>query len=157
MKNWKRYVGNGLAATFVGFTIFAINAVLSQSAIIRGESSPGVYETIKTDGAQHMQVAIVSNTASGVTSTATWTITTSPVTSTSATLLAANSARKSLLVQNNDSTGIVYLGFQAPATASGVKLGPGMSFFVNQAVPVNILTAIGSIANNTNVTTVEGN
>lgn len=41
-------------------------SVFGQSAIIRGESSAGVYENIKTDGSQHLQVQLVGQLASTV-------------------------------------------------------------------------------------------
>lgn len=43
----------------LSFLLFS-QLVFAQSAIIRGESSPGVYENIKTDGAQHLTVSAVT-------------------------------------------------------------------------------------------------
>lgn len=80
------------------------------------------------------------------------------VTNASGSLVAANAARRYLLVQNNDAAGIVYVNLQgATATAvNGVKLNPGDSLELQGYVPDNGITAIGSIASNTNVVAVEG-
>lgn len=79
------------------------------------------------------------------------------VTNASGNLLAANATRQYLFVQNNDSTGIVYLNLAgAVATAANsIKLMPGESFEPPYA-PVGVITAIGSIAANGNVIVVEG-
>lgn len=82
------------------------------------------------------------------------------VTNASTVLLASNANRKYLFVQNNDPAGIVYLGLDwtAATVAKGVRLLPGESFEMsgNAYVIVGTVTAIGSIASNTNVVTVEG-
>jgi hypothetical protein len=47
--------------TFFGFFLLLFSSLIfAQSAVIRGESSPGVYEVIKTDGAQRLQISNVS-------------------------------------------------------------------------------------------------
>lgn len=80
------------------------------------------------------------------------------VTSTSAQLKAANTARRYLLIQNNDATGIVYVrldGGTASAT-NGIKIPAGGSYEITNYVPNGAITAIGSIASNANVVVVEG-
>ena len=79
------------------------------------------------------------------------------VTTASQTLVAANSGRQYLLVQNNDSAAIVYLAFGAiPATAAtGIKLSPGQSYIQENIVATNSVQIIGSAAT-TNVILVTG-
>lgn len=80
------------------------------------------------------------------------------VTAASGQLLAANAARRYLLVQNNDSTGVVYVNLEGAAatTTNAVRLLPGESLEIAGYVPSAEITAIGSIANNANVVAVEG-
>lgn len=80
------------------------------------------------------------------------------VTSSSATLQAANAARRYLLIQNNDATGIVYVNLNGAAAtaANGVRLLAGASLELTGYVPSGAITAIGSIASNANVVVVEG-
>jgi hypothetical protein len=133
----------GLFATF-----FVATSAFPQSSIIRGEVSPGVYENIKTDGAQRL---VVSSGAA-----ASWAQTAPTVTNSTGQLLAANTSRKSLLVQNNHATGIIYLNFGASATTANMQLGPGQSLFVTSQVPSQAINAIGSVASNTAVVVIEG-
>lgn len=80
------------------------------------------------------------------------------VTSASGQLLAANAARRYLLVQNNDASGVIYvnLGGAAATTTNAVRLLAGASLEITGYVPSGAITAIGSIASNANVVTVEG-
>lgn len=79
------------------------------------------------------------------------------VTNVSAVLLAANANRQYLLVQNKDTAGNLYLSFGKAATAAnGVKVTPGGAFELIGAQSTQDIYAIGDIANNANVTTVEG-
>lgn len=80
------------------------------------------------------------------------------VTNASGQLLAANLNRRYLLIQNNDSTGIVYLNIAgaAAAAASGIKVLPGGSYECQGYVTTSAINAIGDIANNPNVVVVEG-
>ena len=79
------------------------------------------------------------------------------VTSASAQLLAANGARQYLLIQNKDASGFVYVNFGAAATiANGIRIGPGENFELSAAVSTQSVFAIGDIASNTNVLTVQG-
>jgi len=80
------------------------------------------------------------------------------VTNVSGQLKAANAARRYLLIQNNDATGIVYVRLDGvTATAgTGIKIAPGGSYEIKTYVPSGAITAIGSTASNANVVVVEG-
>lgn len=80
------------------------------------------------------------------------------ITNASGSLLAANAARRYLLVQNNDATGVIYITLDGTAatTAKGVKLSPGDSLECRSPAPSGEIFAIGSIASNANVVVVEG-
>lgn len=79
------------------------------------------------------------------------------VTNASAQLLAANAARQYLLVQNKDTAGSIYLNFGAAATvANGVAIGPGGVYELTGIASTQAINAIGSIASNANIVTVEG-
>lgn len=74
----------------------------------------------------------------------------------SSVLLAANTARKYLLVQNKHGTATVYLGFGVAATvAAGVKILPGGSYESPLIVHRGVINAIGD-AVNTAVVVLEG-
>lgn len=80
------------------------------------------------------------------------------VTNVNATLLVAKADRKYLLIQNNDATGIIYVTVDGTAatTAKGIRILPNESFEMDSFCSVGIIGAIGSIASNANVVTVEG-
>ena len=79
------------------------------------------------------------------------------VTNASAQLLAANAARQYMLVQNKDAAGSIYLNFSAAATvANGVLIGPGGVYELTGIASTKAINAIGSIASNANIVTVEG-
>jgi hypothetical protein len=79
------------------------------------------------------------------------------VTSASASMVAANATRKYLLIQNNDTTGHIYINFGAAATtANGVKIAAGGSFELNSNILTAQIFAIGSIASNANIVVIEG-
>lgn len=80
------------------------------------------------------------------------------VTNASAQLLAANAARRYLLIQNNDSGGDIFVRLDgATATAAnGIKIAAGGSYEGQGYVPTGAIVAIGSIASNANIVTVEG-
>lgn len=137
-----------LLATVLSLLSFEASA---QRAIIAGEQAAGVYVNIKTDASGNLFVTGTGASSNSFTQTA------PTVTNSSGTLLAANTARKSLIIQNNDATGILYIGFVATATTAMLKIAPGASLFLTQNVPTNIVTAIGSIASNANVVLIEGN
>lgn len=139
----------------VGLLLCASFSVFGQSAIVRGEVSAGNYETIATDGAQALKVYVVG-TSPGTINNAAYTTTTPTVTNSSTTLLASNTSRKFLTIQNNDASGIVYVNFGAAATTAHLKIMPGGSLFINSAAPSNDVRAIGSIASNANVVVISG-
>ena len=80
------------------------------------------------------------------------------VTNASATLQAANTARRYLLIQNNDATGDIYVRLDGTAATigTGVKVAAGASYELQGYVPTGAITAIGSIASNANIVVVEG-
>lgn len=80
------------------------------------------------------------------------------VTNANAQLIAANAARRYLLIQNNDASGDIYVTLDGtPATtAKGIKIAPGGSLELAGYCPIGAVFAIGSIASNANVVTVEG-
>lgn len=79
------------------------------------------------------------------------------VTNASASLIAANAARKYLLIQNKDVSGSIYINFGAAATvANGVKIAPGGSYESDAIVSTQQIFAIGDIASNANIVTVQG-
>lgn len=80
------------------------------------------------------------------------------VTNASTMMLAAKANRRYLLIQNNDTTGIVYVTLDGTAAtaAKGIKLAPGGSLELQGYVPSGAIYAIGSIASNTNCVAVEG-
>jgi hypothetical protein len=79
------------------------------------------------------------------------------VTNASAQLLAANPARSYLLIQNKDTSGNVYIAFGKAATvAAGVRVIPGGAFELIGVCSTQEIRAIGDIASNANIVTVEG-
>ncbi len=80
------------------------------------------------------------------------------VTNASAQLLASNTTRRYLLIQNNDAAGILYVTLDGTAAtaAKGIQIPAGGSYECQGYVPTGALFAIGSIANNANVVVVEG-
>lgn len=80
------------------------------------------------------------------------------VTNASAQLLAANAARRYLLIQNNDAAGDIYVTLDGTAatTAKGIKIAAGGSYECQGYCPSGEIRAIGSIGSNANVVAVEG-
>ncbi|GKS96775.1 hypothetical protein [Acidovorax sp. SUPP2825] len=79
------------------------------------------------------------------------------VTNASTQLLAAKAGRKYLLVQNRDAAAAVYLAFGVAATvAAGVRIVPGGSFELVGTCTAQAIFAIGDVASQSNVVTVEG-
>lgn len=79
------------------------------------------------------------------------------VTNTGGVLLAANVNRQYLLVQNKDAAGNLYLSFGVAATAAnGVKVVPGGAFELVGTQTTQAIYALGDVASNTNIVTVEG-
>jgi hypothetical protein len=81
-----------------------------------------------------------------------------PVTTASGQLMALNAERRFLLIQNKDPAGNIWVNFTGAAAtqANGVRIGPGDSLSLESWVPTGAITAIGDLANNPNVVTVEG-
>lgn len=79
------------------------------------------------------------------------------VTNASGQLLAGNALRRTLIVQNNDAAGIIYVTMDGSAAtaANGVKLTPGSLILLDVFCPVGAINAIGDIASNANVVVVE--
>lgn len=79
------------------------------------------------------------------------------VTNASASLIAVNAARKYLLIQNKDASGSIYINFGAAATvANGIKIAPGGAYESDAVVSTQQIFAIGDIASNANIVTVQG-
>lgn len=79
------------------------------------------------------------------------------VTNAGGSLLAANANRQYLLIQNNDISGSIFVTFGAAATlTTGVKIGPGGNYELTAAISTQQIFAIGSLASNANIVTVEG-
>lgn len=80
------------------------------------------------------------------------------VTNANAILVPNNSARRYLLIQNNDAIGDIYVNLAgAGATlASGLKIPAGGSYECQGYLPTGYIFCIGSIASNANVVVVEG-
>lgn len=80
------------------------------------------------------------------------------VTNASAALLAANTQRRYLLIQNNDASADVYvtLDGSTATTGKGIKIAAGGSIELANYCPTGAINAIGSIASNSNVVVVEG-
>lgn len=79
------------------------------------------------------------------------------VTNASGTLLAANTARKYLFIQNQSATGVIYIkcdGATAVADATGIQLQPG-DVYEPAVPPTGLIAAIGSIASNPDVHVIE--
>lgn len=79
------------------------------------------------------------------------------VANTSGIIVAANAARRYLLVQNNHATGRVYLRFGAAATvAAGIRLEPGQKLELSGYQFTAALHAIGDVLSNADVVVLEG-
>ena len=82
------------------------------------------------------------------------------VTNASAQLLAANAARRYLLIQNNDAAGNIFVRLDGgvATVGTGVKIPFGGSYEIGVGgyTPTGAIVAIGDIASNANIVTVEG-
>lgn len=76
----------------------------------------------------------------------------------SAQLLAANASRRFLLIQNKDPGGNIWVTLDGSAATegNGVKIVPGGSLILDSYAPTGAIYAIGDIASNANIVTVEG-
>lgn len=142
-------VGEGYAERFrgEGFDRYRITSASTQTIQFVGRLGNDVFYDKAPTGAVTLSGQQGAFTSAQVT-----------VTSASTTIDAANAARRYLLIQNNDATGIVYVNLAgATATAlNSLRLLPGESLELSSFVPSGAITAIGSIASNTNVVLVEG-
>ena len=82
--------------------------------------------------------------------------TTVTITNAAANIIAADADGHDIFIQNNDTTGIIYLNLSGVATVSGsmIVLNPGDSISIPNST--NAVSAIGSIASNANVTILLG-
>ena len=81
------------------------------------------------------------------------------VTTTSAQMIAANPARSYLLIQNNSTTGDIYINVAGAAAtvAGGVRIAAnGGSYELQDFNPTGAIFAIGTIASNANIIVLEG-
>lgn len=80
------------------------------------------------------------------------------VTSASAQLVAASASRRYLLIQNNDTSGNIFVRLDGVAATltTGVKIVPGGSYELTNYCPTGAIFAIGSIASNANIVVVTG-
>lgn len=80
------------------------------------------------------------------------------VTSASAQMLAALATRQYLLIQNTDVTGSIWVTLTTgPATvANGLLIAPGAVWEWDSTIPVGAVFAIGDVASNVNILTIEG-
>lgn len=142
-------VGAGYAETVAeGFDKVAITSPVEQTIqFVTRQGARVQYDTPPTGDVN------VKNVNGAFTQTA------ATVTNSSAQLLAANAARRYVLIQNNDASGDVFVRVDgATATAAnGIKVaaGGGSLVFENYA-PTGAITAIGNIASNANVIVLEG-
>lgn len=90
-------------------------------------------------------------------SSITCTNTAKTITNASAELVASNTNRQYLLIQNKSASGAIYINFGATATlANGIRLNPGDSYEMSDVISIQAINAIGSIASNPDVVVVEG-
>lgn len=79
------------------------------------------------------------------------------VTNASALLLAVNAARQYLLIQNKDNAGNIFINFGSAATVNnGIRIVAGGNFESNGIVSTQQIFAIGDIASNAYIVTLEG-
>lgn len=79
------------------------------------------------------------------------------VTNASTQLLAEKPGREYLLIQNKDAAGNIFVSFgKAATTANGVRVVPGGAFELTGTQTEQAIFAIGDLANNANIVTVEG-
>jgi len=80
------------------------------------------------------------------------------VTNASTSLAAAKANRRYLLIQNNDSSGAIFVTLNGVAATllNGIKIDPLGSFEIQGYAPTGQIFAIGSIESNSNCVIVEG-
>lgn len=140
--------GQGLEATPFGYLVFTdVSGASNPVRVFVGDEKfiDGLGGTVNVGTNAVPKSAAFSNTAKTVTNA-------------SAQLLAANAARQYLLIQNQDPSGILWIGFGAGAvtTANGVRIIPGGAYELVGVCSTQAIQAIGDIASNNKVVTVEG-
>jgi hypothetical protein len=80
------------------------------------------------------------------------------VTNASAQLVAANTARRYLMIQNKDASGNIYVTCDGSTatTAKGIKIAAGQSMELQGFVPTGAIMAIGDVASNANISVMIG-
>lgn len=141
-------VGVGYAEQFNtgGFDKIAITSPTAQTITFATRLGNTVaYDTPPTGQVQ------VTNTAGAFTQAQ------KTVSNASGQLLAANTARRYVLIQNKDASGDIYVTLDGTAatTAKGIKIAAGGSYECQGYAPTGAINAIGSIASNSNVVIVE--
>lgn len=123
-------------ATAQSFTVTIGNGTRADSAKVGG--SVAVSGLPDEQGAYTQAAATVTN-ASGV-------------------LVAANAARRALLISNQSSTGNIYINLAGAAAtvAGGVKIAAGGVLLLDRYPPTGAIYAIGDIASNADVIVAEG-
>lgn len=114
------------------------------------ENASQQYTIIATDG--NGAVNIVSGAENE-----TYTHTAPAVGLASAQLVAANTARKYLLIQNQDAANSIWIRFGAAATAGAgsIEIAAGAQYILDNRVSGQVVNAIALVAN-ANITVVEG-
>lgn len=131
-----------LGALLLAITSPVTKQLFAQAAPIRGEVSAGNYENLKSDGSGRL----LTNSGQSSPVTASYTFSTVAVTNAGTfSLVAANTSRKGLLIQNNSTLYNIYVGTTSPVTStSGITLVPGASFFSTYNPPSNAFFALGT-------------
>lgn len=80
-----------------------------------------------------------------------WIQTSVTVTSTASDIISGDPSGQDVFIQNNDSTGIVYLNLSGDATASDTMITIAAGEALTIEGFINTVSAIGSIASNANV------
>lgn len=128
-----------------GFTGLMLSSAAAQSIKIAVGMGDGGYNRttgsvsiIGNQGA-HVQAGVVVTNASGL-------------------MLQSRASRRSLIIQNKDAAGNIYVNLSglAATVANGLKIAPGGSLVLDGYVPWGAVYAIGDIANNANVVVIEG-
>lgn len=139
-----------------GFDAFEISSAAAQTVKVATSDGTGGYNrTVGTVSVSSLPAVSVSNlpAVNGAFANSSKT-----VINTSTQLLAANSARRYLMIQNNDASGDIFVRLDGGTVSggTGVKIAPGGSYELQGYVPTGAITAVGSIAINANIVTVEG-
>lgn len=130
-----------------GFDRFVIvNGATAQTITIASRNG----STVQYDTPPNGQVSVTNSNGGN------WTQQAKTITSTSSLIAGSNANRRYLLLQNNSTTGTIYLQFGSTATTTtGIKIEPGGSYEMSGFVSTNALHCIGDIASNPNVVFVE--